>query len=83
MENSNIETTVCLNSNEKIEQITDAIINSRDFCGDEMRAAKEEAFELGFRGENLVHAVKLAKFRANARWNKFQRAAGVKEKHLF
>ena len=75
--------TVIIKSNDKIQQIVDVIINTRDFCGDENRAAKEEAFELGFRGDKLVQAVKVAKFRANAEWNKWQRDAGVKEKHLF
>ena len=83
MKNSDIETTVALNFNEKIEQITEAIINSRDFCGDENQAAKEEAFELGFRGQKLAAAVRVAKFQANAKWNKSQRDAGVPEKHLF
>lgn len=71
------------NLNNEIEQIVDVIINTRDFCGNEHEAATEEAFELGLRGKDLETAVKAARFQANAKWNGFQRAAGVPEKHLF
>jgi hypothetical protein len=60
----------------------DAIINARDFCGNEREAAFEVAAEHGFRAERTkVH--RIANFRANAEWNAWKKRAGVNPKHIF
>jgi hypothetical protein len=65
-------------------QLNDAvelIINTRDFCGNEMEAIQDYCADEGIR--DWMGLYQLASFRANAQWNSFKRAAGVNEKHIF
>lgn len=65
-----------------IELAVDAIINARDFCGDEMRASRAVAEDHGVGGE-WRKVWSIANFRANARWNGFKKDAGVNAKYRF
>lgn len=65
-----------------IEEAIELIINTRDFCGNEVVAVYEFAAESGF-GEEASKIYRIAKFRANARWNGFKKAAGVNPKHCW
>jgi hypothetical protein len=65
-----------------IQQAADVIITTRDFCGDEREAVREWCAENGYKAEwQKVH--RIAKFRANAAWNEFQKAAGVNPRHTW
>ena len=65
-----------------IDGAVDAIIASRDFCGNEREAVREFAIENGFKADwQKIHQI--ANFRANARWNGFKKAAGVDHKYCF
>jgi hypothetical protein len=66
---------------ETLELIADAILNARDFCGDEREAALDAAYELGVPATHADKAARIARFRANATWNQCQRAAGVPAKY--
>lgn len=70
-------------SEQLINDAVDAIITTRDFCGDERAAVRELAVEAGIRSADWQRFWRVANFRANARWNGYQRAAGVPEKYLF
>ena len=68
-------------SNVVINNAVDAIINARDFCGDEKLAVKTLCQD-----ENISewHKVwRIANFRANARWNGYKKQAGVPQKYCF
>ena len=56
-----------------VDQLVDVIINTRDFCGNEGVAALELAKELGLDKADAFKAVRIASFRANARWNGFKK----------
>ena len=64
-----------------IDGAVDVIINTRDFCGDEREAVREYCADEGQAHWQTVY--RIANFRANARWNAFQKAAGVNPKHTF
>lgn len=64
-----------------IDGAVDVIIATRDFCGDEREAVRDYCADLQLRSWKTVYRV--ANFRANARWNQFQKAAGVNPKHTF
>jgi hypothetical protein len=68
-------------ANEIIDEIENQIINTRDFCGDEKRVARETAAENGLVGADAKKAINIAFFRANRAWNDFKIQAGVKPKH--
>ena len=70
-------------TDQAIEAATNAIINSRDLCGNEKSAALEALADEGIKGADALKAFRIANFRANARWNGFKRQAGVSEKHIF
>jgi hypothetical protein len=65
-----------------IDLAVDAIIGARDFCGNEQEAVREVAIENGL-GAHWQKIHRIARFRANARWNGFQKAAGVSPKHTW
>lgn len=62
-----------------IEGAIDAIITTRDFCGDEREAVRDYCADLEQPHWQTVY--RIANFRANARWNTFQKAAGVNPKY--
>lgn len=64
-------------SDDTINSTTDAIINARDFCGNEREAAIDHLAELGIKGKDATKAYRIANFRANARCNIYKKAAGV------
>ena len=66
-----------------IEEAADAIISARDFCGDEHEAVADVCADRGIKGADRVKVRRIANFRANARWNRFKREAGVSERHLW
>jgi hypothetical protein len=57
----------------------DAVINARDFCGDEREAAVESLRESGITVTDSVLS-EVARL-SNASWAKFQKSAGVSPKH--
>ena len=71
-------------SETSIEEAVEAIINARDFCGNEPEAVREVCVDNGIKDrETRLKVRRIANFRANKVWNDMKRAAGVKEKHLF
>ena len=65
-------------------QLNDAvelIINTRDFCGNEIEAIQDYCANENIRDWQGLW--KLANFQANAKWNNFKKAAGVSAKHCF
>jgi len=64
---------------QNILEATDLIINTRDFCGDEMAAICDYCAD-----ENIADwkaLWRIANFRANAKWNSYKKAAGVNPKY--
>ena len=71
-------------SDDIISEAVEAIINARDFCGSEKEAVIDVANDHGIPDKALRNKIwGIAKFRANAQWNKFKRQAGVNEKYIF
>ena len=71
-------------SDDIISEALEAIINARDFCGSEKEAVIDVANDHGITDKALRNKIwGIAKFRANAQWNKFKRQAGVNEKYIF
>ena len=71
-------------SDDIISEAVEAIINARDFCGSEKEAVIDVANDHGITDKALRNKIwGIAKFRANAQWNKFKRQAGVNEKYIF
>ena len=71
-------------SDDIISEAVEAIINARDFCGAEKEAVIDVANDHGITDKALRNKIwGIAKFRANAEWNKFKRQAGVNEKYIF
>ena len=66
----------------QIQQITDAIISSRDFCGNEKDAASDEMAEIGIPKSEWMKFYRIANFRANNEWRNHQKAAGVKPRYI-
>jgi hypothetical protein len=67
-----------------ILEAAEAIISARDMCGNEKEAVIDVVNDHGIKDPAARNKVwKIAKFRANKMWNRFQREAGVNEKHLF
>jgi len=66
-----------------IDEAIDAIISARDFCGDESEAVADVCADHGIKGADRKKVHRIANFRANARWNRFKREAGVSERHLW
>lgn len=65
-----------------IMDAVDAIVNSREFCGNEREAAFQVACDHGFKSEwKKIH--RIANFRANFKWNEMKKAAGVNPRWCF
>jgi len=64
-----------------IDEAASLIITTRDFCGNEAEAIREFAAENNVADWRKLFGI--AKFRANAEWNGFKKAAGVNPKHIF
>jgi hypothetical protein len=62
-----------------INQAVDLIINTRDFCGNESEAICDFCADEGISDWRKVY--RIARFRANARWNSYKKAAGVNAKY--
>ena len=68
--------------NEKtIAQAVDLIINTRDFCGNEMQAIQDFCADENIKDWHKVW--RIANFRANAQWNSYKKQAGVNPKYCF
>ena len=57
------------------------IINTRDFCGNEMEAVQDYCADEGIADWHALW--KVANFRANAEWNGHKKAANVNPKYCF
>ena len=57
------------------------ILNTREFCGNEMEAIQDYCADEGIKDWHKLW--QLANFRANAKWNNYKKAAGVNPKHVF
>ena len=67
-----------------IADITDLIVNVRDFCGNEKQAAINAlADDYNITGPDAEKAYRIANFRANALWNGYKKDAGVSAKYTF
>ena len=64
-----------------ISNAVDLIINTRDFCGNEIEAIRDFCADEAIKDWNRVW--RLANFRANAQWNQYQKDAGVNPKYTF
>ena len=64
-----------------INQAVDLIINTRDFCGNEMQAIQDFCADESIKDWHKVY--RIANFRANARWNEYKKQAGVSPKYCF
>lgn len=62
-----------------ISNAVELIINTRDFCGNEMEAIQDYCSDEGIRDWHALW--KIANFRANAQWNSYKKQAGVNPKH--
>jgi hypothetical protein len=61
-------------------ELTKAIVNSRDLCGNEREAARQVFADHGLRFDEAAY--KSARFAANNAWRNEQKAAGVAPKHV-
>jgi len=57
------------------------ILNTRDFCGNEMEAVQDYCADEGIKDWHSLW--KQAAFRANAQWNHFKKQANVNPKYIF
>ena len=64
---------------DEIQYVADAIISSREFCGNEKEAAIDAADDLGLKCTHELY--NKAKFRANNTWNNYKKEAGVSLKY--
>jgi hypothetical protein len=70
-------------SDDVIAEVVDVIINTRDFCGNEFEAAMQFLQDdKDIRGLDATKVFRIARFRANRKWDGFRRKAGVHEKLL-
>jgi len=65
----------------QISQAVDLIINTREFCGDEMLAICDYCADENIQDWKALW--RIANFRANARWNQYKKDAGVNPKYCF
>lgn len=63
-----------------IQIMADAILGSREFCGNEREAAREAYQEIAGRGPTTGEYLQ-AQASANWTWRGYQREAGVAERH--
>jgi hypothetical protein len=64
-----------------IAQAVDLIINTRDFCGNEMESIQDFCADENIKDWHKVW--RIANFRANAQWNEYKKQAGVNPKYCF
>ena len=64
-----------------IDHAVDVIINTRDFCGDERQAVRDLCADYDIADWKKVW--RIANFRANGKWNQYQKDAGVNPKYTF
>ena len=70
-------------SDDIISEAVEQIINARELCGSEKEAVIDVANDHGITDKALRNKIwGIAKFRANAQWNKFKRQAGVNERYI-
>ena len=65
----------------QISEAVDLIVNTRDFCGDEVSAICDYCSDENIADWKALWSV--ANFRANAKWNSYKKAAGVNPKYIF
>jgi hypothetical protein len=68
-------------SDQIINEAIEIIINTRDFCGNEMQAIHE--FCADEKIDDWLHLYRIANFRAIAKWNQYKKQAGVNPKYCF
>ena len=71
-------------SDDIISEAVEQIINARELCGSEKDAVIDVANDNGITDRATRNKLwRIAKFRANAQWNKFKRQAGVNVRYIF
>ena len=68
-------------SENQISDAVELILNTRDFCGDEMLAICDFCADENLQDWRKVW--RIANFRANQRWNDYKKQAGVNPKYIF
>lgn len=68
-----------MTKNDAINELANAIVVARDFCADEVQAAKDKAHDIGF--AITQRRLRFAQHRANGIWRDSQRDAGVPQKY--
>jgi hypothetical protein len=65
--------------NERVDELADIIVATRDMCGDEPRAIREYFADEGFTRDSVNAPIiaDKARIEANRRWHESQRDAGV------
>ena len=71
--------TLTVNESDFIKEAANLILNTRDFCGDEVTALNDFANEHNIILDNQMREDIL--FTANLAWRDSQKAAGVKKKY--
>lgn len=66
---------------EHIDLAADAVITTRDFCGDEREAAHDCLADLGHGRADRDRVMPVVFARAKGEWNRFQKMAGVDARH--
>ena len=64
-----------------VKNAVDLILNTRDFCGNEMEAIQDYCADEGIKDWHSLW--KIANFRANAQWNAYKVQANVNPKYIF
>ena len=64
-----------------INNAVELIINTRDFCGNEMEAIQDYCADENIRDWHSLWLI--ANFQANAKWNVYKKQANVNPKHIF
>jgi len=64
-----------------IKTMTDAIVITRDFCGNESQAAIDAGLEAGFSRREIAVSLHAAAAAADNEWRECQKAAGVGRRH--
>ena len=64
-----------------VKNAVDLILNTRDFCGNEMEAIQDYCADEGIKDWHSLW--KIANFRANAQWNACKIQANVNPKYIF
>ena len=68
-------------SDQIIDNAIEIILNTREFCGNEMLAVHEYCADENI--EDWLRVYRIANFRAIKKWNQYKKQAGVNPKYCF